>query len=315
MTAGLPDIPAAELNAWAAGQLQVSPGASPGEVQAALWRSLPEADFVPAPAVDQAWRILIPRRSVPAPGVSMEDRSFQEKEEQWRAEVEQFAQEFFNLSPTDRHRRWQDLHGRFAWSRPLAARLKALAVGLTVNRDAYLADSPQRRRLAHYVCDLFVLRPAERAAQRRALLEGMAAEMAEWERPANRLFVDDPALARLEPEFLRQVASWRTRQRAKAKRRTRTRSGRRAPASSQGGGWIAWVAIIVVVGLVRLVANMHTNRREVEQLPRFNQPPVFDPDRRPDDPRIKDLPRRRNPQGKEPPEPPADPPDPGPMPP
>src|SRR5262249_47528855 len=204
-----------------------------------------------------------------------------------RAEIEKFAAEFFHLSPTPRHKHWQELYDRCSWSLTLAARLKALAPGLKVDRNRPSSEGPYCRRLAHYVCDLFLLRPAERAAQRRALLEGMADDMAEWERAAKGLLLEDAIVARLEPGFVRQVVSWQAQQRALAKRRDRSRPRQKSAARSGESKWIAWVAIIVVVGLVKLIAgtssSKNTPRAPEIHVPdvNFNKPDLQVPENNP----------------------------------
>jgi hypothetical protein len=103
-----------------------------------------------------------------------------------------------------------------------------------------------------------------------------------WEQAANQLLQEDPALTRLEPAFVREVASWRSRPKPLVKKGSRPAPARTAPAtgsgrsSTQGAGWIAWVVIMVVVGIVRVISS--TASRHEDRVPRFNPPDIHVPE-------------------------------------
>jgi hypothetical protein len=273
MIAGLPERQNADLTAWAAEQLGVGPQTPPEEVRAAFLRSLPQRDFVPPASVRQALRILAPVKPSGLPSLPSDDSDFLAREGELRAEIERFAVEFFNLGLGRRQQRWQELYDRCSWSQTLGARLRALVPGLKVDRNCLASAGPYRRRLAHYVCDLFLLRPAERAAQRRALLEGMADDMGEWEWAAKQMLRENAALAGLEPGFVRQVASRQSQQRALEQRRHRPSPRKKATSGSGENRWIAWLAIIVVVGIVKIIAGTSSSKNSPRP-PEIHQPDV-----------------------------------------
>src|SRR5262245_8682799 len=207
-----PDSPAAARAAAALGV----PAGDPSAARAAFLRRLPAAGFVPPPEWRAAARTPTGRPAagpgaLPDPGADPDDGGA-------RAEVEAFAAAFWSLAPAERRARWQGLLDRHAADPPLAARLRRLEPGLDL--DAVPADGGRTRvrELAAVVQELFVLRPAERAARRRERLGELSAAPAAWVAAVRQLHAQHPAVAALDPPLVGRLAALAPRAAAPAAR-------------------------------------------------------------------------------------------------
>ena len=106
--------------AWAAEQLEADSESSPQEFTIALLRRAEEEDFVPPPTVREAWEIATGRSTETPREVDTEI------EQQLHGQIENFAREFFDLSPADRNRTSQQLADSAQPFPKLAMRLEAL---------------------------------------------------------------------------------------------------------------------------------------------------------------------------------------------
>ncbi len=259
---------------WAAAQLEVPPDAPPADARAALRCRLADDDFVPPWGVQQAGEILLQgNRS----NLAQAQARLEEEQRLW-AEVDDFAGEFFDMPPEKRRRRWQSLRVAGAFSPLLTARLRALEPGLNVLPPGEAA--PDVAELARHVCDLFVLRPAARAAHRQTLLLHMKADIRRWQAAA-RVLRPLPVAALL-PDFVDYVAYRETRLRQQAKAMAkRQKAAELAAVGTSGtnpsGSW-TWVLIVVgiVLGIVRGTAesNRSPSPRPTPPLLDFKQFPI-----------------------------------------
>src|SRR5437870_4373578 len=116
MTTGTRPEPAGQmLREWAADQLDLDAAARPEEVRAQFLRRLPDEDFLPPLAWQEAAALL---DGLPAPATPPED-AVAEMAESLREEVESFAGQFFALRPDERRARWQTLAERCRMDLPL----------------------------------------------------------------------------------------------------------------------------------------------------------------------------------------------------
>jgi hypothetical protein len=250
MTTGTgPDVLAAARRR-AAGLLGVPEDASGAEARRAYLRQLRENDFVPPRAARQALHVLGGGPALP----ETDEEAVLEEEGRLRAEVDSFAQEFFDVPVARRRERWQAL---LSWCRqvpPLVARLSALKAGLALDKQRlYLDDSPPGQLVAHLV-EAFPLSPLARAAARQDFLRPIekssaADDSRDWEKAARSVRDAWPDVAALDDELVDHLAELRRRlKRRVIKPRRSEESYTRA--SVGGGNRNSWWAFFVVGGIL-----------------------------------------------------------------
>jgi hypothetical protein len=264
----------ARLRAWAADQLGLPAQASPAEARSAFLKRLDRADFVPPPQWSAALALL---------GVSpLDDEAHHSAHEaadefisrNLRAEVEAFCRAYWSLPPAERTLQWQELIGQCEGDLALTKHLRHLERGLGVD----VGEAPKDdlgARLAERLRMLFVLRPNERAVQRRAWLEGESAPLGQRKEAARRLRNDSPKLAQLQPDLVAQFGDWRPSAggSATAIRRELTPPAAAPQAASRRPSSNMWIFFIVFALISSVIRNAARPDRHSDQpLPSF-QPP------------------------------------------
>ena len=123
MTTGIsPDVPPACR--WAAEMLGVPEDAAGAEARGAYFRKLRENDFASPGSLHHALRLLEGQKE-PA---ELNEEWLLEEEGRLHAEIESFAEEFFNLTAKQRRERWEALLCRCESAPALAARLQNLKI-------------------------------------------------------------------------------------------------------------------------------------------------------------------------------------------
>jgi hypothetical protein len=187
----------------AADQLGVPADADPADARSAFLRRLPAAGFCPPPPLCAAAATLAGQPIPGAAGVLAEP-----DDEDLAAEVDAFSREFWTLRPDIRRGRWQDLLDRSTADPRLSGRVRRLEAGVDL-RDATGVPGPQRQReVVGMIQTLFVMRPIDRAARRRELLDSLPPPAAAWEQAARHVERDLPAHAALEPAVLERLSTW-----------------------------------------------------------------------------------------------------------
>lgn len=165
---------------WAARQLSLNEDTSPAAARAAFLRRLPADDFVPPPQVPLALAVLDGREprtdATPARALAL-----CEEERRLRHEVDVFTAEFFLTPVSERQQRWRSLRTDCTPHPALLAWLDHLEGGLSVESVALSPEQSQQAALAEYLRELFVLRPAARAARRRAILRDLSLPLESWQ--------------------------------------------------------------------------------------------------------------------------------------
>lgn len=259
----------ADLRAWAARQLGVAPNTGEDEVRHGFLRRLPDAEFVP-PWEEQGAAAVLTGRS---PTRTTRLVAAREEEVRLRVEVEEFAAEFFMLPPAERKRRWLALSEACTFTVPLTARLYRLGAGLDVELPAERCTPVGQ--LAGYVAELFVLRPAERAFRRQAILQQIRADPACWERAAQQLRKQHADVASLENDWILKLAARSKRQAQESKGLQRLA---RKPASQSigfGSNYQFIVAIVFALCIVLrffIVGNSYSPRYSPRGQPAFPKP-------------------------------------------
>ncbi|MBV9125795.1 MAG: hypothetical protein JO112_20790 [Planctomycetes bacterium] len=255
MTTGNDSPSDQDLRRWAAEQLGMAPDPGWGEVRTKALRRLPEVDFLPPGSWQEAVRVLQGSVLDPAGYLRAYESFLQEQEEVLRGEVEEFAAEFFRLPPSKRKERWQEWVRRCRGIPSLVERLRGLRPGLEVDPGQVAETAAGVRELAQVLGELFVLRPADRAAQRLEWLQRVPDNPAFWEKAARQLRKAYPKVEALEPKLVSRLASWPADQKVLARKRRRgPRWPFPEPASRKGGHktyqrpvfWILIVAFIII---------------------------------------------------------------------
>jgi hypothetical protein len=262
---------------WAARTLGLPEGVDETNARASLLRELADDGFVPPLGRQTAWRTLCD------PHATLPDEARRAAAVRLRGEIDDFAAEFFALSPAERGRQWQTLAARAAGTAPFAARLAALEAGLNVVPPS--DGDPKVLRLAVAIASLFVLAPLARAAQRQAMFNGMKPDMAAWEAAARGLRKSAPALAALDPQLMDAINSWQKLQgrleqsRLGARPRVRSTPKVSASAPTPSGGsqlpvkTLIWIGIVVIGGGARVCSGLGGSHSSTPP-PRFEQPRI-----------------------------------------
>lgn len=190
---------------FAARTLGLEPGIPPDEVRAALLQRLRDEDYVLDPVSHEAVLVCSGRPESLAPRLA---------EAAARAEFEAFTAAYFDLPVGERRDRWVALATACVPYEPLSERLRLLEHGLDIDRQAILPASPLVDRLIAHALELYLLRPAPRAARRRELVASLQYDPAIGKRVVRRarrtLRKTCPAVAKLVPEFLNDLDGRKT---------------------------------------------------------------------------------------------------------
>lgn len=235
-----------DARARAADLLGVPPESSPAEARAAFLKRLEQVDFVPPPH----WVAGLALFGVtPAPGAAAALE--QSGRESLRAEVDDFARQFWSLAPDERKGRWSALRDRCEGEPALHRRLAQLGAGLDVEAREFWIGDGFGTTLAGLVQELFPLPPLERAARRQAWFDALAGSPVGWQRAADQLRQEAPRVAALEPVLLERID-----QLAEAYARPPRRYAPAPAPASEGGrrGSYAAVYVMVFVGIAILRA-------------------------------------------------------------
>src|SRR5579871_6142019 len=154
-----------EFDRWVKKYLGLEENLSPAAARTFLLGSLPEMEFVPPLAWQQAGELCAGRAPTAAAELQLE------YEQELRTELEAFAAQFFAIPWDTREARWRELFARSAAYPALLARLQALQPGLAIEPKQFASENPRALQLATHVAELFVLRPAERCTRRLKLIE------------------------------------------------------------------------------------------------------------------------------------------------
>ena len=254
-----------EQVAWALEMLEIPAGATTRAVRAAMIAQLEDSEFVPPPVVAEALQVLAPysagtagkgsAQAKPLPPANAVSFHLQ-RERQLRETVDAFAEQFFSLPVPERQATWSQLIEQAQGFPPIMLRLESLRPGLTVAREAI--ESTEHRILAEACLQMFVMRPARRAAARNTLLGHRTDK--NWVRSVRLFSKTYPQFAALEPELFSRVQSWRQ----PSHQPTRVTWNER-PSIVRGVilvfGLIATLALVVLAGMFR--SNSSLNRPPV----------------------------------------------------
>lgn len=180
----------------AAASLGVSEDADAAAARAAFLRRVAAEGFIPPEECVAAARQLA---SVPLP-LSREQQ--QEEEAVQRAAVEAFAAGYWNFEPSERRAYWQTLVQHTTFS-PARLRLERLEAGLELHSPRHV--NPLVAELADAVKELFILDGRAEFIRRLAWLEERSDRLADYRDAARRFRTDLPDLAKLAPDFFREL--------------------------------------------------------------------------------------------------------------
>lgn len=180
-----------------------------------------------------------------------------------RQRIEDLCSRFFELSPDERTREFEQVRTECERFRELTARLMALKPGLEVRVDDLESLPEPTQTLARHACELFVLPPMERIQRRREILRTELPKTPVA--TVSSLKADAAPIAALCPRFLDNVtalgmqdaiARSEVRRRARELKSGQTWSSQSQPADSEKGIQYSWWVIAMVITLfVRLASN------------------------------------------------------------
>jgi hypothetical protein len=233
---------------WAAGQLGLAADATAAEARAAFLRRLPREDFVPPLELVQAARCFGVGATA-ARDARTEAEVARAEEAALRVDVEEFADQYWELRPADRRTRWETLWAHANFSLGLRARLKCLEDGLDIARKQVPAGTdPLVAELACRVCDIYVLRLAARARAWQAVWREARRNIWGWKAAAEVLVARYPDIAALQSEAVKKFAKWEG---PSSVQPPRIKSPEEAASTWQQYRWLVWLLAIVVGGVVK----------------------------------------------------------------
>ncbi len=210
--------------------------------------------------------------------------ALQAAEEKLQREIDDYASRFFSLPIAERKAEWESLQARGQGFVCVAARLAALRPGIYIVMPYFERESVSQ--VAALACKLFVLRPSARSAARQAALDQAKGQdkWPLWNKAADFLRAKHPAIAALEPRLIAKLADGdvEAEERRRLQRQMRKAARTAAAANKTPQSWGKWVAIIVVIMLLRGFASMVSSTKPNPGFnpnqPAFKAPPPIDLD-------------------------------------
>ncbi len=186
---------------WALQTLGAPDDLAPEAVGPLLVGRLEECAFVPSPSGHEA--LLVAAHPESFERVWEAERGAFGRQSQWqlREEADELARRFFDLAPSDRRGRFEALWKRCGEAPLARQRLVELRPGLDFDRTPPADASEEEKRLLGWLCELFVMRPAERGGRREAILQEVPSVGAEWHNAALRLAGRCPVAVQLDGEL------------------------------------------------------------------------------------------------------------------
>jgi len=265
--------PPSPFQRWATDQLGLPPTATAGAARTLLRDRLRDEDFVPPLRWQQAVQVLGEKR---APGQLPPATVLHDEERRLDEVVSEFAGKFFTLPVDERRARWQELLDQGLAQPLIQQRLRALEPGLKVVPQP-VTGGPACEELAEQARELFTLHGTMKAVRRQAFLTRARPRIAEYERAAQQLARNAPAVALPEPLLIEYLANWGARQFAEQADRTQTLQAAHATRGSgdgdgKGKGWIAIALILGALSLIRAATSSSSGRNYT---PTYAPPPTL----------------------------------------
>lgn len=259
MTPGAKELTDQALRQWAVTELNFADNISADQARLDFWRCIDSEWDLSPPATwhDAAAVVAAPKQASERPLCRETIHALHAK---YREAIEQFAETFFAVPPAQRKQRWQQLRDRCADIPHLMGRLNFLAVGLEVEVPRFIAESKQAGELSTEIMRMFVLRPAQRAYARQAVIAKSKEDPAAWEAVVRELKQHAPQVVDLEAALTSELLTWKAKEK---RRRARLAVRRKAsqPVASKSSGSSVSVATLVIIaislisGLVRFSQN------------------------------------------------------------
>ena len=251
---GLAESLGQDLKAWAAEQLRIDVSAPAEAVRAAYLRQVEHDNGGPNLSAREALLILTGRSSATRPVLALETA-----EQELQQEVDAFAARFFRLGLAERKVEWEQLRGRGRGFARIESRLAALRQGLDIVVPQPRSD-PLLGQLMALVCELFVLRPAARAALRQMRMQEIhrGQDVTAWMQAAMSLRDNHRAIAALEPELIARLADG---VKGKAEQRVLTRKMPRKELLAGIGPnrTYLWILLVVLLGASTTLSRIATD--------------------------------------------------------
>jgi hypothetical protein len=273
----------------AASSLDVAPTATAEEVRAAFLLRLASGGFV------QREESIIAANTLGGTELPLSPNGKEELESLQRDAVEAFANSYWSLEPARRRIHWQELTKEVI-DIQAKSRLAGLENGLGQIEKEHI--NALVNEIASAVRELYVLGPRDRVVRRTSWLEERCDRFDDFHHAARRLSADEPELAKLEPELLRELtkgsafepipaidsaiaeaerSKWAALAAAKLQRKMvkqRLRAERTREETSNGGSTsskLGWVVVPIIIAVVRVFIGLgsHTDRTTTPTYPSY----------------------------------------------
>jgi hypothetical protein len=243
-----------DLEAWAAEELRIDVSAPAEAVRAAYLRQVEHDNGGPNLSAREALLILTGRSSAARPVLALETA-----EQGLQQEVDAFAARFFKLGLAERKAEWEQLRGRGRGLARIEARLAALRLGLDIVLPQLHPDLPLGQ-LMTLVCELFVLRPAARAALRHTRLQEIhrGQDVTAWMQAATALRKSHAAIAALEPELVARLADG-VKRKAEQRKLNRKMHNKALLAGVGSNRTYLWILLVVLLGASSTLSRIATD--------------------------------------------------------
>jgi hypothetical protein len=254
--------------AWARGKLHIASD-DVNDLRDAFWNVLVESQGTPPGEQRLAYRVLAdstvwttdPSIAIPPVVVAAADVA---AEAQLSEAIEQFATQFFSLTPAERRERFEALNADVAAYPRLDRRLDEFATVLDAAPVKNAAGHPRELELATWLEKLCVAPPSQRGALRCQAWKALYERAAENWPPAivRQLKQRDPTAARCDSVLLEAIEQ----EPARALKRERIRGERAVARSDQQVQVITepepmwrFILILVVSGVIGVIAGASTS--------------------------------------------------------
>lgn len=186
-----------------------------------------------------------------------------------RADLRSFCDDFWNLPPTERKVRYNELLQRSQTDAVSRHHLNHLRAGIAIPADAFDSITGIAGTLGRLLQTTFPLPPIQRAIERNATLAQLPNASA-WRKAAQWFREEQPALADLDSELFRHIEKLPGEHFGPRP----VRHYEQAPAKKSGNpGWIVFVIAMVVISLIRSAgSSSRTYPEPVSSYPTYNAP-------------------------------------------
>lgn len=239
---------------WAKDTIRIPANASESDIVRTVLLRLEESDFLPSEEHLSAMLTLTNEEAIHQFSKNGMDPFALHEEQELLSEVDYFADNFFELSPAERKRRWENISTRITEYAIPKTRILALEPGLHVNFDKCKLRDEYERKLVFFISKAFVvIDPSKRFLMQLDFLRSNNWNPKELRKAATRLKQKYPDIIALMPDFYDDIMAV---QAALPKLDTTTGDSRGTPI------WVVTVMLVILGSFIRYFVPDHINTRD-----------------------------------------------------